>query len=243
MRIRLTAAVSRSQWSLAFALLGLTLLQLACASAATGPAPATQATPTASSTTTASSAAASPGAGVTLEVLPETEARYRVREQLANLSFPSDAVGATKAVQGSITFSSDGRVVAEQSRITVDLSQLRSDSNTRDNYIRRTSLQTSSYPGAEFVVKGIEGLSWPPPSTGQLDLRIIGDLTIRGVTKETTWEATANVDGNEITGLATTSFRFADFGMSKPSALSVLSVEDNVRLEIDFHLRSTQAGL
>src|SRR5215216_6262618 len=57
-------------------------------------------------------AAAKPAAPTRLRfvIAPEgNEARYRVREQLAGVDLPSDAVGVTKGVSGQILVESDGR--------------------------------------------------------------------------------------------------------------------------------------
>ena len=72
--------------------------------------------------------ALSVGAGAaTLEVVPAaSEARYRVREQLAGISFPTDAVGTTQDVRGTIALDGEGRP-APESQVTVDLRSLRSD--------------------------------------------------------------------------------------------------------------------
>lgn len=44
-------------------------------------------------------------------------------------------------------------------------------------------------------------------------------------------------NGQEVTVQAGTAFRFADFGLSIPRVASVLSIEDNIRLEADLLLR------
>jgi polyisoprenoid-binding protein YceI len=67
--------------------------------------------------------------------------------------------------------------------------------------------------------------------------QLVGDLTVHGVTRPTTWEVTAQiVDGQALVGSATTSFTFADFGMTAPRVSVVLSVEETIKLELDFHL-------
>jgi hypothetical protein len=62
-------------------------------------------------------------------------------------------------------------------------------------------------------------------------------MTIHGVTREVTWDVIASVtpDG-ALHGKALTKFPFATFGLTRPSVAVVLSVEDEIRLEIDFHL-------
>ena len=85
------------------------------------------------------------GARVRLVVAPTgNEARFRVREQLAELTLPSDAVGVTHGITGAIVLDEVGRVVPAESKITVDLTSLKSDRDRRDNYIKRRTLETTS---------------------------------------------------------------------------------------------------
>jgi len=165
-----------------------------------------------------------------------TEARYRVREQLANLSFPSDAVGATKSVSGALVFEADGNLIADQSRFVVDLATLRSDSGRRDGFVRGNTLETDQYPTAVFVPTAAQGLPSPLPRSGPVAFTLVGDLTIHGVTRPISWDVTAQAVGQSLIGSAATSFTFADFGLRIPRVAVVLSVEDNIRLELDFHL-------
>ena len=58
--------------------------------------------------------------------------------------------------------------------------------------------------------------------------------------KEVTWDVTATREGSALNGTATTAFTFGDFGMTPPSARSVLSVADSIRLEVA--LAATQVG-
>jgi polyisoprenoid-binding protein YceI len=182
--------------------------------------------------------AQSPGAELRFSVVPErSEARYRVREQLAGVNFPSDAVGTTNAIEGRISLDAQGRVLTNDSRLTVDLRRLQSDRDRRDNYIRRNTLETDRYPMVVFVPTEVRGLPFPLPQTGSASFELVGDLTIRDATRRMTWEATATFNGPDVTVQAKTGFRFADFGLSIPRVASVLSVEDNIRLETDLLLR------
>jgi polyisoprenoid-binding protein YceI len=170
-------------------------------------------------------------------VAGRSEARYRIREQLAGISFPSDAVGTTNAIEGSISLVAQGRVLTSDSRLTVDLRKLQSDRARRDNYIRRNTLETDRYPTAVFVPTEVHRLHFPLPQAGTASFELVGDLTVRGVTRRISWEATATFNGQDVSVQAKTAFRFADFGLSIPQVASVLSVEDNIRLETDLLLR------
>jgi len=187
---------------------------------------------------TAEAEAQAAGSAVRYAVVAErSEVRYRVREQLAGLSFPNDAVGATSAVEGAIVFDGQGRIVAGESRFTVDVRTLRSDEPRRDNYIWRNTLETERYPAVVFAPVEARGLRVPLPATGTASLELIGDLTVRDVTRPVTWEARASFAGAEVSVRARTAFRFGDFGLRIPRVAVVLSVDDLIRLEADLLLR------
>jgi polyisoprenoid-binding protein YceI len=181
------------------------------------------------------------GAPLRYRVVPDrSEVRYRVREQLAGFSFPNDAVGATRAVEGDVALDARGRIVAGASRFTVDPRQLRSDEARRDSYLRRNTLETDRYPTVAFVPVEVRGLSLPVREDGAGRLQILGDLTVRDATRRVTWEATLTAaDGREVGVRASTAFRFGEFGLPIPRVSVVLSVDDTIRLEADLVLRTS----
>lgn len=167
----------------------------------------------------------------------QSEARYRVREQLAGLSFPNDAVGATKSISGNIVLAPNGSVLRDQSVITIDLNSLKSDSGQRDNYVRSSVLVTRSFPNTVFRPAELKGLPFPLPVSGQATFQMIGELTVKGVTKPTAWDVTASFTEGGVTGSAKTTTRWEEFGISRPRVARVLSVADTFALEFDFHLQ------
>jgi polyisoprenoid-binding protein YceI len=210
------------------------------------PTPSPAGTPAASPTITESTVLSTETAIVSplstrYDVVNGTEADFRVREQLARLSFPSDAIGKTSAITGSIVLGPDGKVVPDQSKFVVDLTTLKSDSNGRDGFIKRNTIDVASYPSAEFVITEVQGLPSPLPTSGKQSFKLVGNLTIHGVTHPATWTVDGDVNGNDVTGLATTNFKFEDFGMSPPKAGPVLSVVDDVKLELNFHLAKSSS--
>jgi polyisoprenoid-binding protein YceI len=175
--------------------------------------------------------------GALFTVAPEgSEARYRVQEQLAQRDLPNDAVGATNNVSGRIVVDQNGAVVPEQSRVVVDMASLETDSTRRDGYVRDNTLETQEYPTAEFVVREAPGLSHPLPTSGEARFQVVGDLTVHGVTRPATWDATAQFDEEGATVNAVTSVAITDFGMTPPQVGPVLSIEDEAGLELDLRL-------
>jgi len=167
------------------------------------------------------------------------EARYRVREQLVNLDLPNDAVGVTKEISGALLVTPSGSVIADSSKITVNVAVLKSDKDRRDNYIKTHTMETAKYPTVTIVPKSFIGLS-AKPGAAAMDFDMLGDLTVHGVTRPTTWKVTAHNEGGDIVGTATTSFTFKDFSLDQPKVSVLLSVEDTIKLEYDF--RFTPAG-
>lgn len=171
--------------------------------------------------------------GVTVSLSEASAARYLVGEQLARLSMPNDAIGETPDVSGSVVFDADGKVDSSKSVVTVGLAGLKSDESRRDGYVRNRVFDTSQYPDAELVVTDVADMPWPLPESGEVTFLLIGDFTVRDVTTVTKWDVTAELSGGTITGQAKTVLTFDQLNMSKPSFSFILSVEDDIRLELD----------
>lgn len=163
-------------------------------------------------------------------------ARYRVREQLMGRDLPNDAVGETKALSGAIALDDAGKVVREQSRLTLDAGSFVSDQQRRDRYVRGRLLEADNYPTITFVPTEIRGVSLPLPTSGAAPIEIRGDLTLRGVTRPTLWTGTVQFNKAGLSGSASTSFTFADIQLEQPRVPVLLSVADTIKLEIDFNL-------
>jgi polyisoprenoid-binding protein YceI len=174
-----------------------------------------------------------PAGALTFQVVPQqSKATFRVREQLAGRDLPNDAVGTTSAVSGQLAIRPDGTFVSDASTIIVDLRELQSDSAQRDGFIKRSTLQTDRFPTATFVPVRAEGLPTPLPASGEHTFRLAGQMTVHGVQQDITWDVKAARQGQQLTGTATTAVTFADFGMTAPKVPVVLSVVDEIRLEI-----------
>ena len=178
---------------------------------------------------------AAPGGATVFALSEGTIARYKVEEVLANTGFKI-ATGETTDVAGSIAFDADGNVVADGSRIAVQAATLRTDSNRRDGYVRDRTLFTDTYPEVVFQPTSVDGLPASiADASGPVEFTITGDLTVRDQTREVTWDAMAEFPGDgTATGLASVMFTFEDFGMDKPRVAIVVSVEDEILLELDF---------
>ena len=81
--------------------------------------------------------------------------------------------------------------------------------------------------------KRLEGIALPLRD-GELRGAVVGDMTIHGRTAEVRFEVSGGLRDGELTVTATNApaWRFADFGLEIPRVLSVVSIVDEIRLEV-----------
>jgi polyisoprenoid-binding protein YceI len=177
----------------------------------------------------------------TFSVDASSKTTVRVREVLAQIRAPGDAVLTATGMKGSFTLNADGSF-SSSSQITADLTTLDSDSKQRDSFIKDNTLGTRRFPLAEFVPTKTTGLALPLPLSGEMKFTLAGKMTVHGVTKDVTFSVSAKRDGAKLTATATAdpAWKFADFGMTVPRVASVLSIEDDIRVEIS--LAATQTA-
>jgi polyisoprenoid-binding protein YceI len=168
-------------------------------------------------------------------------AGYRVREKLAQLPAPSDAVGRTGAVTGQVTLADRGGAYsAENANFTVDVSQLKSDQDKRDNKIHSIGLETDRYPQATFAAAGPILIPEGAVNGGPATVNAEGDLMLHGQTTKVTIPLQIQRSGAQLKIVGTYQFAWADFGMSAPSIQPFVSVTGNPTLEFSL-LMSKQA--
>jgi polyisoprenoid-binding protein YceI len=197
------------------------------------PAPASLDAPAATTATTAAGAAQPDATGT-----PDGAWRvrddgssfvgYRVRERLAQLSSPNDAVGRTTQVTGTMQVAGSQ---VETVRIEADLRGLQSDEDRRDNAIRQRGLESERFPTAVFELAEPIRLDQAPVSGRQVNGQGKGRLTVHGVTREVTADLQGRWNGSTIQVAGRIPVRMSDFQIEPPLVGFVLSIEDNVTVE------------
>ena len=184
--------------------------------------------------------AAQTAAGVrTFTIVSEqSEASYEVQEQFLNRNLPSKAIGKTNAVEGTFQFTSDGKPTGQVTKITIDLRTLASDNSMRDRRIRSQWLQSDTYPYATFVSTGVEGVPDSYTEGQEVSFKLLGNLTIHGVTRPVTFDVTGKLAGDTVTGSATTQVLMKDFGFDPPSVAGILTVQDGVTVTVNFSAKA-----
>ena len=200
---------------------------------AVSPAASAASTPSGSEVTANEAATGGSGAIVAQIVQEESEARFVIDEVLNNA--PKTVIGVTNQVAGEIAVDPQDPTKTRVGTIQVNARSLATDSEFRDRAIKNRILNTDQYEFVTFTPTQIVGL----PDNGSVgqsyNFQIIGDLTVRDVTKPVTFDVTATpASETRLEGSAQATIRYADFGLTIPQVRQVASVSDQVRLEIDF---------
>ncbi|MGW8251874.1 MAG: YceI family protein [Anaerolineales bacterium] len=183
---------------------------------------------------------ADPGVGLTAyEIVPgESQLQYEVGEVFINENNRfAVAVGVTPQVEGEILIDRAAPQNSQIGTITADISQFKSDSGRRDNAIRGRFLQSERYPTVTFIPTQIDGLPESYQEGQDIPLNITGDLTIREVTRPASFEAVVRLDGDQLTGQATTTILMSDYDFGPISVAGILKTEDEAKITLDLVAR------
>ena len=162
--------------------------------------------------------------GITFVVGEGSEATFSVGEELRNLPLPIVAVMRTEELSGEIHL--DGR----ESRVSINLQTLSSDQNFRDRWTRNRLF--GEYPTGAFILSNATPLPEGFTEGETVDTQITGTLEMLGQTFSVTFDIQARDDGDEVFILGKTTFTWDDFNIEKPTAPSVVSLEDEVVVNV-----------
>ena len=168
----------------------------------------------------------------------ESKAQYEVGETFFNQNNRFNlAIGITMEISGTVQVDTENPQNSSISPLTIDISQLASDSARRDNAIRDRFLESSKFPIATFVPTSIDGLPSTYTEGEEITFKVTGDLTVHDVTKPVTFEVTAKVSDGTLSGTATTTVLLSDFGIGPITIAGILGTEDEAKLTLAFVAR------
>ena len=174
-----------------------------------------------------------------------TTTTYRLVPGLSQASYSVDevfleennrffrAVGTTTVVNGDVILDrarpSDSRI----SEIVIDVQVLSSDSERRDRALRERFLESRRFPHARLANATLRDMPADVVDGRQFTYTVVGNLTVHGQTRESSWRGEATVMGDTLRGVARTQAKMTAFGIEVPRFLW-LRVADDIRLELRF---------
>jgi polyisoprenoid-binding protein YceI len=177
----------------------------------------------------------------TWTILPQlSQATYAVDEVFLNENNRLfTAVGLTRQVTGSIQLDPARPDQSRVAEVVVGLRELTTDSWRRDRAVREGYLHVDRFPEARLTDGKISETPILITEGQSFHYRLVGNLTVHGVTRETTWQGEATMTADTLRGVARTRIKMSAFGVEVPRLLT-LRAEDDVQLEIRYVARATR---
>lgn len=181
-----------------------------------------------------------------------TRALYRIDPASSTVTFHlqedlrgvrTEVIGTTSEVAGDIVLDAGNPAASQLGTIRINARTLATDSEFRNRALRSQILKSANdqYEFIEFVPTAINGL----PATIEVGqtyaFEVVGNLTLVGQTQPVTFTAQAVLASpTSLTGTATTTVTYANWGLSIPNAPGVANVTPDVTLSINFTANQVQ---
>jgi polyisoprenoid-binding protein YceI len=164
-------------------------------------------------------------AGTWRAVPAESFVGYRVRERLGFLPAPSDAVGRTSSVTGTVRIEGD-KIISTS--VSTDLRTLKSDKSNRDGCVKQ---HLGRYPRAGFRLTS--AIALPNVSVEQpFSLSAHARFTMHGVTRAVVVPLQARWSSDRFQVIARMRIRFSDYRIKSLRIGPVVSVSDFATMEV-----------
>lgn len=180
----------------------------------------------------------------TFVIVPEeSEVRYTAEEEFfqgavdrLGMSVGTNAaVGRTNAIEGSVTVVPGTAPQIEGGTFKVDLRELESDQGRRDRWLREQYF--SSFPTAEFTATEIEGFPATYEEGQTVEFQLVGDMSLFIDTLPLTFDVEMTLNGDTMSGTATTFVVMEEYGLPPPSIFGIVEVTDGITVTVDFTAR------
>lgn len=178
--------------------------------------------------------------------VPQGTARYVINSERSTARFsinevlrgtPKTVIGETSVVTGYIDLNAENPSKTAVSTISVDAETLKTDDDNRNRMLSRFILQSTEPQNAfiTFEPTDIQIATDEVIAGNAYDTTIKGDLTVRSETREVEFDGSVTLQNeDELSGTATATILYSDFGINIPSVPFVANVSDEVILEIQF---------
>ncbi len=163
----------------------------------------------------------------------ESEVRFTLDELLSGL--PTTVIGATDQVAGEIAIDPAAPANSQVGVILINARTFVTDNNFRNRAINNEILETDEFEFVSFTPTAITGFPENPSIGETLEFQITGDLTIRDITQEITFDVSIlAVSETRLEGSASAMVPRDDYDLQIPEVSRVADVDEEVLIEIDF---------
>lgn len=192
--------------------------------------------PTAEATKIVEEAAPAASERVLYRIVPEeSTVTFTLQEDLRGNRI--DVIGTTTDVAGDVVIDFSNPAASQIGTIRINARTLTTDQQFRNRALRAEILRSAQdqYEYIEFVPTALNGLPESVTIGETYTVEIVGDLTIISTTNPVTFTAQVTVNSEtQISGSASATILYADWGIRIPNAPGVANVTDDVTLAINF---------
>jgi polyisoprenoid-binding protein YceI len=194
-------------------------------------------TPNQSASSTHEPAATQPSGGLLIYYLfpGKSQASYKITiHPQAQGNVPQTVTATTDQLTGAIRMRAGDLAQATLDPISVDLTHLTTGDAQFNRVLHEQILQTDRFPKATFVPTKIEGMPDSYETGKTISLTIIGDLTIRDITRPVSVLAQVQKSGGRITGTASGTILWSDFGFAPIDIAGLFTADDIISFNLEF---------
>ena len=120
--------------------------------------------------------------------------------------------------------------------ITVDMTNLTSDSDVRDSNVRRKILHTDQFPEATFRVTEPADVSQVPDDGSVAKVELTGEMSIHGETNTVTHEFDVARSGSSLIVAGDVPINRADYGVESPEFVAAkIDEQGEVNIRLNMH--------
>jgi polyisoprenoid-binding protein YceI len=124
-------------------------------------------------------------------------------------------VGTTNQVAGQVAADLKDIDAAKVGEIRINARTLTTDSESRNRMLQNQILQTGQHEYITFTPTRMVGLPETATVGQSITFQMVGNLTIKGQQRETTFDVTVTpTANNQLEGTAKTTINYADWGVS-----------------------------
>ncbi|MBK7897045.1 MAG: YceI family protein [Candidatus Promineifilaceae bacterium] len=161
----------------------------------------------------------------------ESEVTFSLDEVLRGL--PTTVMGTSRQVAGQIAVDFENPSASQLGPILINARTLATDNEFRNKAIHSFILDSESFEHITFTPTDVIGLPEQFVANEPNVVQIVGDLTIREITKPVLFEGTVTANGRtQLTASATALIDRAAFDLQIPDAPGVANVSEQVSLTI-----------
>lgn len=182
--------------------------------------------------TVAASAASAADGVLRFKLNPEeSKITASVAEPMAMIR--GNAVGAFRVTSGEVE--GNPNQLGDTARVTVviDAASYKTSSDGRDQDVKENALEAQKFPTITFESTGLA--SAQKNGDANADLRLVGRLTLHGVTKDITVPVAVRLEGGRLVADGSYAFKFEEYGVKRPSKMMGLMTTGDVAT-IEFHV-------